>query len=313
MDLYHFHHVTGEYLGASIADPDPLIPGAFLVPAWTTPISLPTAEPNQVAVFNGVEWALFSDYRGTIYFTDDGATREITDIGDTVPPSASLAAPIYYVYHPVTGEYLDIGDPLALPAHHTTLSPPVTNTNQVAVFDGTDWAITEDNRGEVWDTETRLATHHPALGPLPGNLTKIPRPDGFYTWDGAAWVIDYAAARAAKISQLRLACAAQITSGIDHNALGAMHRYPTTKDDQQFMTARFSKAQAIGIAGEPYKFMCADQAGNWLRRDHSASQIIDVALAMEAHITSTLNHFDSRVSTLSLAPDNLQQISAVNW
>ncbi|NOV29159.1 hypothetical protein DDY07_05230 [Methylomonas sp. ZR1] len=299
---------------SSTADHDPLIPGSYLIPAWATTVLAPEAGPNEVAVFNGTDWALFSDYRGTDYYLADGSRREISAIGDTVPAGSSLIAPVYYQYDPATGEFLGIADPLTRPAHHTLLAPlAVTNAKEVAVFDGDAWVVSEDNRGDVWDTATGIKSHHSALGPLPGNLTAIPKPNGFYSWSGNAWVVDYAAARAAKIAKLKLACAAQITSGIEHDALGTIHRYPTTKDDQQFMTARFSKAQAVGSAGDPYKFMCADNAGVWARRDHSASQITAVALAMEAHITDTLNHLDTRLAVLNSKPDDLDQIESVNW
>ncbi|WP_026601699.1 hypothetical protein [Methylomonas sp. 11b] len=117
-------------------------------------------------------------------------------------------------------------------------------------------------------------------------------------------------ARLEKTRELRFSAQSTITGGKQCDALGAMHTYPTTKDDQAFLTARYSKAVALGVAGGPYKFMCADSNGVWARRDHSADQIIQVALAVESFITETLNRFDQRVSELNSAA-TLEAILAV--
>ncbi|QSB02673.1 hypothetical protein JWZ98_06980 [Methylomonas sp. EFPC1] len=250
----------------------------------------------------------------------DIGTRKITGFSVGLPSSAtatrdgSATAPVYYHYDPDTGEYLGIADSSTASNAQTLVAPPdFVSSGHVAVFDGTSWSIAEDNRGDVWDTTTGMRSQYSALGNLPGNLTKTPKPDGFYSWNGSVWAADYVAARAAKVGELKAANAAQITSGIYHNALGSVHRYPTTKDDQTFMNARFSKAKAFGVELEPYKFMCCNQSGEWARRDHTASQIIDVALGIDAHITDTLNHLDTRLAALSLVPDDLDAIADFSW
>ncbi|MBD9362896.1 DUF4376 domain-containing protein [Methylomonas fluvii] len=121
--------------------------------------------------------------------------------------------------------------------------------------------------------------------------------------------------RADKSRELRSAAQSAIIGGKQSNALGAMHTYPTTKDDQAFLTARYSKAVALGAAGEPYKFMCADAEGVWSRREHTAEQIIAVALAVEGHITDQLNKLDQLIADLSAAEDaeDLEAIEAIVW
>lgn len=313
MDIFHYHHITGEYLGVAVADPDPLILGSFLVPAWTTPIKPPASGVNEVAVFDGTDWALFSDFRGAIYYLPDGSSHQITDIGVTVPAQASSVPPIYYEYDHLTGEYIGTTTDHTVKPNVTLLAVPAVVQNQAAVFDGTKWSVKPDYRGTVWDTVTGAAIQHSDIGPLPNHLTTLEKPAGFYHWDGQDWVADYAKARSSKVAELKSICSGLIVSGCDHDALGSIHHYPTTKDDQAFMAVRFSKAQALGASGEPYKFMCADSLGNWARRDHTAAQIIAVALAIEAHITAILNHLDGRLSTLNSVPNDLAQIAAFGW
>lgn len=59
MQIYHYHPVTGEFLGEGTADESPLEPGAYLVPANATTTAPPTAMSGKVRVWRG-EW-LFED------------------------------------------------------------------------------------------------------------------------------------------------------------------------------------------------------------------------------------------------------------
>jgi hypothetical protein len=62
MDIWHYDRVTGELIGHDVADPDPMNPGGFLHPAWTTPIEPPAPEAGKVRVFFGV-WTQVADRR----------------------------------------------------------------------------------------------------------------------------------------------------------------------------------------------------------------------------------------------------------
>lgn len=63
MDIYNYSQ-DGEYLGASTADPDPLEPDNWLIPALATIIKPPKTKAGKTAVFDGKAWALVDDYRG---------------------------------------------------------------------------------------------------------------------------------------------------------------------------------------------------------------------------------------------------------
>ncbi len=58
MDIYHYHPVSGEYVGKSVADPSPLEPGKYLIPAHATDAVPPTPGDGQVAVWAGTAWVV---------------------------------------------------------------------------------------------------------------------------------------------------------------------------------------------------------------------------------------------------------------
>lgn len=228
-----------------------------------------------------------------------------------------------YHYHPITLEYINSGfadqDPLnpadyLIPANATIHQPPIVSAHQAAVFTGVNgWSVVDDNRGPIYDTATGNPSAHAELGPLPSGFTSIPKPSVLHSWHGTDWVIDAVKVRNAKISQLSQACESQIISGVDCAALGSLHTYPSTRNDQNFLSARFAKAQALGASGEPYSFKCQDAAGVWSRVDHTAAQIIAVGLAVDAHITESLNHLDNCMADLAAAGEDLAAIEAVVW
>lgn len=93
MDIYHYHPETGEFLGQSVAIPDPLDKGNFLIPANSTEKQPPEPGQNEVAVFDGQLWALKSDFRGTVFWLGHGDKHTISEIGETVPEGAFLEEP----------------------------------------------------------------------------------------------------------------------------------------------------------------------------------------------------------------------------
>lgn len=57
MDVYHYGR-NGEYLGNGTADPSPLEPGVWLIPANATAIAPPLPYPGKVRRFNGAAWEI---------------------------------------------------------------------------------------------------------------------------------------------------------------------------------------------------------------------------------------------------------------
>ena len=99
-------------------------------------------------------------------------------------------------------------------------------------------------------------------------------------------------AREKAIIRIKADFKAHIDGGID---VASLH-YPTTRDDQADINGLHAGAKELGAAGEPYRFMCRDVQGIWARRDHTAAQITDAALAVFEHVRTTKNRLDEKIA-----------------
>lgn len=107
MKIYNYHTQTGEFLGATDADENPLVPGEYLVPASATKIAPDLPQDGKIAVFDGQKWSPIIDQRGLEYWLPDGSHQIITELGQTKPEGA-LSEPISLQDMPTrTGEFRD--------------------------------------------------------------------------------------------------------------------------------------------------------------------------------------------------------------
>jgi hypothetical protein len=86
------------------------------------------------------------------------------------------------------GEYL-------LPANSTFIPPPSYGVDEIPIFDGDSWSITEDHRGKEAYFKVDPAGTVPIdfIGPIPGNMTlKSPEAHQVPVWDSEIddWVND---------------------------------------------------------------------------------------------------------------------------
>ena len=58
MNIYNYHPSTGVFVGISQADPDPLVEGSWLVPAYATTVEPPQFGIHEHPVWNGTAWVL---------------------------------------------------------------------------------------------------------------------------------------------------------------------------------------------------------------------------------------------------------------
>lgn len=58
MQIYHYHPESGEYMGTGMADPSPLQPGVWLIPAHATQVIPPEPVAGKVRWWTGTAWAL---------------------------------------------------------------------------------------------------------------------------------------------------------------------------------------------------------------------------------------------------------------
>lgn len=92
--LYHYHPETSELLGESPADPSPLEPEVWLIPAHATDQPPPKPKARQVAVFRDNRWQLAPDWRSAaLWSTEDGTAVSITDLGVTPADAHATETP----------------------------------------------------------------------------------------------------------------------------------------------------------------------------------------------------------------------------
>ncbi|MFP3850519.1 tail fiber assembly protein [Pseudomonas sp. W5-01] len=91
----HVSPLTGEFMGMGVADPSPLEPGVWLMPAHTYQGEAPIVFPGCAAVRGGADgmWHQVPDYRGkTVYDKDTRAASKHQELGE-LPELFTLSAP----------------------------------------------------------------------------------------------------------------------------------------------------------------------------------------------------------------------------
>ena len=191
----------------------------------------------------------------------------------------------------------------------TDIAPDHTDKAWPKFFSGL-WGSTPDNRGRVFDTVTGAQIEHDELGDLPSNLTAIAKPDGFYKWSGTAWVVDLAAAKTAKNTEIKADCSLAIAAGISSDALGSTYTYPTTPLDQANLTGLITSS-LLPNYGDEYKFWCADLNGIWARRSHTKLQIQEVGKSVVYHVIFQQEKYEQKLSEIALADE--ESLALIAW
>lgn len=93
MKIYNAHPVTGEFMGESLADADPLDEGNWLIPANAYLDVPPLPGENKAVIRRGDGWDIVDDFRGTAYYTDGPKRYVIEDLGVAVPNGATTEPP----------------------------------------------------------------------------------------------------------------------------------------------------------------------------------------------------------------------------
>lgn len=206
-----------------------------------------------------------------------------------------------YHYHPITGRYLGTDtaqlDPLdqqpLVPAHATTVQPPAAAEHQAAVHSGGDWTLQADFTGtEYWLAD---GSHHQItelnVEPPAEALSAEPLPplDDLKT---------------AAISSLSAGCEAAITAGFESDALGTVHTYPSTRDDQ-------TNLLGLKVEGADNPLVCFDGT-EWDNRLHTYAQIEQVfSNGVARKLDLIQNQFHSKRAAVDAAT-NQAEIDAVD-
>lgn len=185
--------------------------------------------------------------------------------------------------------------------------PPSVNPNEIQVFDTANnvWNVLPDYRNETWYHPDGTEEYYSDIGQAPSAGMTSTKP----------FVIDEA--YRLKLQELSLACSGEIYENFTSSVLGTEHFYNLGSHDQTNLTALVSAANAKGVAGEPYKFMCSDnpttpENGVWARRDHTTQQILDLQTEVLAFIDTCLDKHLLRRQEMDVATTQAE-FDAIVW
>lgn len=87
MDIFNYHPVTKEYLGAGKADPNPMEEGGWIFPAFSTTTAPPVPPLGHTLAWAGSGWLTVEDHRGEKWWPtnnefNDGPFVIVDFIGD---------------------------------------------------------------------------------------------------------------------------------------------------------------------------------------------------------------------------------------
>jgi len=156
--------------------------------------------------------------------------------------------------------------------------------------------------------------HRPWQGRLA--LSDAPSPWHEYKWvDGSPrWVFtgtldQYRELKATAISE---ACRAHIERGFDCSALGEPHLYPAKAQDQANLGASVTDSLLSGDEpGWTTPFWCADAAGAWEYRPHTAAQIRQVGREGKGVIVAALQKNEALQRQIAAA--GAEQLDSITW
>lgn len=106
------------------------------------------------------------------------------------------------------------------------------------------------------------------------------------------------------VTALSVMCHSHIINGVDSDALGTVHTYPTgiseSHPDQQNLNGCITESILNGADNNwAVPFWCADTAGVWDRRQHSHGQIRKVGLDVALHVRTAQDKLKGLVDSVT--------------
>lgn len=141
MNIYSYHHETGEFMGQSVADPNPLEEGQWLIPADATEVAPPAHEEGKARCFRDGAWVQEVDCRGQTWWDAGGNPVTVQDLGDPADSGLSNQEPTA----PTPAPYLPIPQLVAV----ALLQVVDDEVNTVGVAAGVSFAMRLDT-GLIW-------------------------------------------------------------------------------------------------------------------------------------------------------------------
>lgn len=119
--------------------------------------------------------------------------------------------------------------------------------------------------------------------------------------------------KVAAVARLTVACAAAIVGGYVSAALGSTHRYPSAITDQINMMGSVT-ASLLPELPEDWltPFWCADEAGDWAFRPHSAEAIQQAGADGKQHVQDCQAMLASLTTSVQAAA-TAAEVDAIEW
>lgn len=115
-----------------------------------------------------------------------------------------------------------------------------------------------------------------------------------------------------KAAALRATCQQEIRDGYISTALGAPHAYPASEVDQRNMIAAVTASLLPGLPADwSTPFWCADPAGDWAMRDHTATEIQRAATDGRAAVIAAQKKLVSLLAQVATA--NRSDLDGIVW
>lgn len=175
MNVYHYHPQTGEFKGIGLADPNPLMPDHWLIPAFSTTDPTPPFPSGYSCQRVGDSWILVEDHRDEVWFSADGERVQIEALGP-VPEGAVTQTPRPSFEHRWENGAWTI-PPIDVAAIRVKPWPLRMALNQLGLRQQVEDAVaasTDQETKDAWEWASEFARSHPLVvgfGPL---LNKSP-------------------------------------------------------------------------------------------------------------------------------------------
>ncbi|WP_321821226.1 MULTISPECIES: DUF4376 domain-containing protein [unclassified Burkholderia] len=165
------------------------------------------------------------------------------------------------------------------------------------IVDGSRYEFrTSDARSAAWD----------GIGDMPAEFTALQKPDGFYTWDGAAWAFDIVTARAAATAAVDAKRAEVLASPFEYGG----NRFSADVGSITQIAAMAQLAAVAKLAEQPYTVIWTSVDGVDVTLD--ADGMVGLAMAAAARQPAAYQIATQLKSEIVAAGDEAA-LAAIVW
>lgn len=295
MNIYNFNKETKEFTSQSIANPNPLEYGKYLIPANSTTVKVLPFKDGFKIVFDEAEGEWEYLEIPTIYVFDKQTNEFISSHKDT---------------------FLIGYKKFNLSEQETLIKPLDVKEGFVVCFNETkqEWEYQEDNRNKtVYSTTTKEALVVDYLGAIKEGFTLLV-PTEFDKWENNSWTKDIEAIRASKLLTINTECNKAIVSGFKSSALGEEYFYYSTLEEQttlnslinlgfdsNFKAQKISLVEGVEIKEERKQY------------PHTLAQLREILISGATHIKAQIDRKDLLESQINSEDITVEELESIGW